>query len=162
MLELGIRREHFGDAAEVLLTFSARRLRRIDVRYRRPAPWKTVEEFSEQASKRLAVPADSWGAAASGAEKQSRALECRGFSVVVSIERAGPSTLSLVDTAAAASPSSPPAQTPAAKDTTPAATPARGRRGRRPPKTRGGGAPAPAKPSPAAGGEEKPFEKESH
>ncbi|HEX8353179.1 MAG TPA: hypothetical protein VF611_09785, partial [Pyrinomonadaceae bacterium] len=72
MLELGIRREHFADAAELVLTFLGGRLRRIDVRYRRPAYWKGVKEFSEHASKRLAVPADSWGEPSSDPEKQSR------------------------------------------------------------------------------------------
>src|SRR5829696_1641814 len=110
MLELGVRREHFGDAAEVLFTFLGGRLHRIDVRYRRPAPWKDVAQFSEHASKRLAVPADAWGAAASDAEKVSRVLDCRGFSVVVRIDRNGPSTLSIVDTAAAAGAT--PGQTP--------------------------------------------------
>ncbi|MCA1614835.1 MAG: hypothetical protein LC795_14060 [Acidobacteria bacterium] len=101
MLELGVRREHFADAAEMLLTFLDGRLHRIDVRYRRPVPWKNAAEFSEQASKRLAVPADAWGAVSSDADKFSRVLDCRGFSVVVRIDRAGPSTLSIVDTAAA-------------------------------------------------------------
>jgi hypothetical protein len=101
MLELGVRREHFADAAELLLTFLGGRLHRIDVRYRRPVPWKDAAEFSEQASKRLAVPADAWGAVSSDADKISRVLDCRGFSVVVRIDRAGPSTLSIVDTAAA-------------------------------------------------------------
>ena len=36
MLELGVRKEHFGDAGELLLTFNEGRLRRIDVRYRQP------------------------------------------------------------------------------------------------------------------------------
>ena len=35
------------------------------------------------------------------AGKHSRVLDCRGFSVVVRIDRGGPSTLSIVDTAAA-------------------------------------------------------------
>jgi hypothetical protein len=157
MLELGVRREQFADAGELLLTFLGGRLHRIDVRYRRPVPWKGVAEFSEHASKRLAVPADSWGEPASDHEKQSRVLDCRGFSVVVRIDREGPSTLSIVDTAATSATATPP-QTPGAKDaTTP--TPARGRRSRA--RRRGGAQPRPA-PTPAAGGEEKPFEKESH
>ena len=126
MLELAIRREHFADAGELLLTFLGGRLHRIDVRYRQPVPWKNVAEFSEHASKRLAVPAGSWGAPASDAEKQSRVLDCRGFSVVVRIDQDGRSTLSIVDTAVskegaggAAPASSPPA---------PAKRPARKRR----------------------------------
>jgi hypothetical protein len=101
MLELGVRREQFADAGELVLTFLEGRLHRIDVRYRRPVQWKGVEEFSAHASRRLAVPADSWGAPSSDEEKQSRVLDCRGFSVVVRIDKSGPSTLSIVDTAAA-------------------------------------------------------------
>ena len=100
-LELGVSKEQFGDVNELLLTFIAGTLHRIDVRYRQPVPWREVTEFAAQASKRLAVPADSWGEPASDAEKQSRVLDCRGFSVVVRIDRGGPSTLSIVDTAAA-------------------------------------------------------------
>jgi hypothetical protein len=100
-LELGLRKEQFGDVAELVLTFLGGTLHRIDVRYRQPVPWHEVTEFSAQASKRLAVPADSWGEPASDAEKKSRVLDCRGFSVVVRIDRQGPSTLSIVDTAAA-------------------------------------------------------------
>jgi hypothetical protein len=100
MLEMGIRREQFADAGELLLTFLGGRLHRIDVRYRRPAPWKDVAQFSEHASKRLAVPVDAWGAVSSDAEKQSRVLDCRGFSIVARIDRDGPSTLSIVDTTA--------------------------------------------------------------
>jgi len=100
-LELGVRKEQFGDVNELLLTFLNGTLHRIDVRYRQPVPWRQVREFSEQASKRLAVPADSWGEPLTDAEKQSRVLDCRGFSVVVRIDRGGPSTLSIVDTAAA-------------------------------------------------------------
>lgn len=101
-LELGVRRDQFGDVNELLLTFIGGTLHRIDVRYRQPVPWKAVTEFSEQASRRLAVPVDSWGEAAADAGKQSRVLDCRGFSVVVRIDREGPSTLSIVDTTAAA------------------------------------------------------------
>jgi hypothetical protein len=100
-LELGVRKEQFGDVNELLLTFLNGALHRIDVRYRQPVPWHEVTEFSAQASKRLAVPADSWGEPAADAEKHSRVLDCRGFSVVVRIDRGGPSTLSIVDTAAA-------------------------------------------------------------
>jgi hypothetical protein len=100
-LELGVRREQFGDVNELLLTFLGGTLHRIDVRYRQPVPWREVTEFSAQASKRLAVPADAWGAPTSDDGKQSRLLDCRGFSVVVRIDRGGPSTLSIVDTAAA-------------------------------------------------------------
>jgi hypothetical protein len=100
MLELGVRREEFRGAGELVLTFLEGRLHRIDVRYRQPVPWGGVTEFSEHASKRLAVPADSWGAPSADAEKQSRLLDCRGFSVVVRIDKGGPSTLSIVDTAA--------------------------------------------------------------
>ena len=99
-LELGVRKEQFGDVNELLLTFLGGALHRIDVRYRQPVPWKAVTEFSEQASKRLAVPGDSWGEPSADAEKQSRVLDCRGFSVVVRIDKEGPSTLSIVDTAA--------------------------------------------------------------
>lgn len=100
-LELGVRREQFGDVNELLLTFIGGTLQRIDVRYRQPVPWKAVTEFSEQASRRLAVPADSWAEPSADAGKQARVLDCRGFSVVVRIDRNGPSTLSIVDTAAA-------------------------------------------------------------
>jgi hypothetical protein len=100
-LELSLRKEQFGDVNELRLTFLGGTLQRIDVRYRQPVPWRQVTEFSAQASKRLAVPADSWGVTTSDAEKQSRVLDCRGFSVVVRIDREGPSTLSIVDTAAA-------------------------------------------------------------
>ena len=100
-LELGVRREQFGDVNELLLTFIAGTLHRIDVRYRPPVPWREVTEFSAEASKRLAVPSDSWGETSKDAEKYSRVLDCRGFSVVVRMDRNGPSTLSIVDTAAA-------------------------------------------------------------
>src|SRR5215208_4476115 len=71
-LELGVRKEQFGDVNELLLTFLGGTLHRIDVRYRQPVPWHEVTEFSAQASKRLAVPSDSWGEPATDAEKQSR------------------------------------------------------------------------------------------
>lgn len=100
-LELGVRKEQFGDVNELLLTFVNGTLHRIDVRYRQPVPWREVTEFSAQASKRLAVPPDLWSVPSSDAEKHSRVLDCRGFSVVVRIDRGGPSTLSIVDTAAA-------------------------------------------------------------
>ncbi|MFL6336731.1 MAG: hypothetical protein ACJ754_25810 [Pyrinomonadaceae bacterium] len=100
-LELSLRKEQFGDVNELRLTFLGGTLQRIDVRYRQPVPWHEVTTFSAQASKQLAVPADSWGEPSSDAEKQSRVLDCRGFSVVVRIDRGGPSTLSIVDTAAA-------------------------------------------------------------
>jgi hypothetical protein len=100
-LELGVRKEQFGDVNELLLTFLGGALHRIDVRYRQPVPWREVNEFSAQASRLLAVPADSWGEASADAEKQSRVLDCRGFSVVVRIDKGGPSTLSIVDTATA-------------------------------------------------------------
>ena len=100
MLELNVRKEQFGDAGELALTFIAGRLHRIDVRYRQPVPWGGVGDFSEHASKRLAVPADAWGAPVADADKQSRVLDCRGFSVVLRIDKDGPSTLSIVDTAA--------------------------------------------------------------
>lgn len=99
-LELSIRREQFKDVAELLLTFLGGALQRIDVRYRQPVPWREVTAFSAEASRRLAVPADAWGEPASGEEKQSRLLDCRGFSVAVRIDKGGPSTLSIVDTAA--------------------------------------------------------------
>jgi hypothetical protein len=99
-LELSVRKAQFGDVSELLLTFLGGTLHRIDVRYRQPVRWREVTEFSAEASKRLAVPADSWGEPASDAEKHSRVLDCRGFSVVVRIDREGPSTLSIVDTAA--------------------------------------------------------------
>jgi hypothetical protein len=100
-LELGVSKEQFGDVNELLLTFLGGTLQRIDVRYRQPVPWHQVTEFSEQVSKRLAIPAGAWGAPSKDAEKQSRVLDCRGFSVVVRIDKGGPSTLSIVDTAAA-------------------------------------------------------------
>jgi hypothetical protein len=99
-LELGVRKEQFGDVNELLLTFLNGMLHRIDVRYRQPVPWHEVTEFSAQVSKRLVVPAESWDEPLNDAEKQSRVLDCRGFSVVVRIDKAGPSTLSIVDTAA--------------------------------------------------------------
>jgi hypothetical protein len=99
MLELGVRKEQFRDVSELMLTFIEGTLHRIDVRYRQPVPWREVTEFSTEASKRLAVPNDSWGGPSADAEKQSRVLDCRGFSVVVRIDKAGPSTLSIVDTA---------------------------------------------------------------
>lgn len=100
-LELSIRREQFKDVNELLLTFLDGALHRIDVRYRQPVAWRGAAEFSLEASRRLAVPTDAWGEPASDAEKQSRLLDCRGFSVVVRVDREGPSTLSIVDTAAA-------------------------------------------------------------
>lgn len=109
-LELGVRKEHFGDVNELLLTFVGGALRRIDVRYRQPVPWREVTEFSAQASRRLAVPADAWGEPASDAEKLARALDCRGFSVVVRIDKGGPSTLSIVDTAGQEPGAAPPAK----------------------------------------------------
>ena len=100
-LELGVRKEQFGDVNELLLTFLGGALHRIDVRYRQPVPWREVREFSAQASRRLAVPGDSWGEPSVDAGKQSRVLDCRGFSVVVRMDEGGPSTLSIVDKAAA-------------------------------------------------------------
>lgn len=155
MLELGLRRQQFADAGELVLTFLGGRLHRVDVRYRRPVPWKDVTEFSAEASKRLAVPMDSWSAVSSDAEKFSRVLDCRGFSVVVRIDRDGPSTLSIVDTASSSASS--PTQTPGAKESSPAKSPARGRKSRA--KGRGGAAARPS-PTPASSTkEEKPFEK---
>lgn len=127
-LELSIRREHFGDVAELLLTFIGGALHRIDVRYRQPVPWREVAAFSAEASRRLAVPADAWGEPAADEEKQARLLDCRGFSVVVRIDKAGPSTLSIVDTAAAKQDTG--ATAPAKAEPTP--------RQRRPRKGRGG------------------------
>ena len=126
MLELNIRREQFADAAELQLTFLGGRLHRIDVRYRSPVPWKNVAEFAAQASKRLAVPADAWGPPAADAEKESRVLDCRGFSVVARIDRGGQSTLSIVDTASANTEAggAPPAKP---EPATPKARPRRGR-----------------------------------
>jgi len=103
-LELSIRKEQFGDVNELLLTFIGGTLQRIDVRYRQPVPWREVKEFSAQASKRLAVPPEAWGEPSSDEQKRSRVLDCRGFSVVVRIDRGGPSTLSIVDTGAAEEP----------------------------------------------------------
>ena len=100
-LELGVRKEQFADVNELLLTFIGGTLQRIDVRYRQPVPWHQVTEFSAEASRRLAVPPDVWGEPASDAEKLSRVLDCRGFSVVVRIDRGGPCTLSIVDSGAA-------------------------------------------------------------
>ena len=135
-LELGVRKEQFGDVNELLLTFINGTLHRIDVRYRQPAQWRNVKEFSAQASERLAVPAESWGETLADAEKHSRLLDCRGFSVVVRIDRGGPSTLSIVDTAAAR------------RDSGAAATPAKagppGKPKRTPRKKQCGKCPAPA------------------
>ena len=114
-LELGVRKEQFGDVNELRLTFLGGTLHRIDVRYRQPVPWREVLEFSEHASRRLAVPADSWGAPSKDAEKYSRVLDCRGFSVVVRMDRNGPSTLSIVDTAAAKQEAAPAKAEPPAK-----------------------------------------------
>jgi hypothetical protein len=99
MLELGVRREEFQGVAELVLTFLGGTLHRIDVRFRQPVPWKAITEFSEHASKRLAVPANSWDSPATDAEKQSQVLSCRGFAVVVRMDKGGPNTLSIVDTA---------------------------------------------------------------
>lgn len=99
MLELGVRKEAFKGVDELMLSFLDGAVRRIDVRFRRPEPWNDIAEFTEHASKRLAVPADSWDAPALGAAKQSRVLNCRGFAVVVRIDKGGPSILSIVDTA---------------------------------------------------------------
>lgn len=98
MLELGVRREEFRGVQEFVLTFVGGAVRRIDVRFRQPAPWSAVDEFSAQASKRLALPADSWVTPASDAAKHSRVLDCAGFSVEVRFEKGGPNTLSIVDT----------------------------------------------------------------
>ena len=147
MLELGVRRDQFADAGELVLTFLGGRLHRIDVRYRRSAPWTNIAEFSGYASKRLAVPTDAWGTVASDALKQSRVLDCRGFSVVVRIDREGPSTLSIVDTAAAQ-------QTPT-PSTGASASPAPAKR-RSPRKGRGGTTLRPPTPP---GAKEKPLEK---
>lgn len=149
MLELGVRREQFADAAELLLTFLGGHLHRIDVRYRRPEPWKNVAEFSGYASRRLAVPTDAWGAVASDSGKQSRVLDCRGFSVVVRMDRAGPSTLSIVDTLAAGGDSG------GANASAPATAPAPAKR--HPRKGRGGTTLRPPTPP---GAKEKPLEKE--
>jgi len=154
MLELGVRREQFADAGELLLTFLGGRLHRIDVRYRRPVPWNDVAQFSEHASKRLAVPADSWGAPSSDPEKHSRVLDCRGFSVVVRIDRGGPSTLSIVDTVAASAKE----ETEVAAPASPPPTPSK----RRPRKKQCGKCPPP---SPAPGQPKKGgavVEKQSH
>ena len=126
-LELGVRREQFGDVNELQLTFIGGTLQRIDVRYRQPVPWHQVTEFSVEASRRLAVPTDAWGEPASDAEKLSRVLDCHGFSVVVRIDRNGPSTLSIVDTAAAKQDSAGPA--PAQAEPAPAKPKPRKRRG---------------------------------
>lgn len=115
MLELGVRKEEFKGVEELVLTFIGGTLQRIDVRFHQPVQWSAINEFSEHASKRLAVPSDAWGAPSSDAAKQSRVLDCRGFSVVVRMDKGGPSTLSIVDTGAvkADSPSLAPAPTPA-------------------------------------------------
>ena len=88
-LELSIRKEQFGDVNELLLTFLGGTLQRIDVRYRQPVRWREVTDFSAEASKRLAVPTDAWGTPATDADKQSRVLDCRGFSIVVRSLRTG-------------------------------------------------------------------------
>jgi hypothetical protein len=99
MLELGIRREEFKGVDELMLTFLGGALHRLDVRFRQPVMWKAITEFSEHASKRLAVPAGSWDAPVIDDAKQSRVLACRGFAVVVRMDKGGPSTLSIVDMA---------------------------------------------------------------
>ena len=151
MLELGVKREEFRGAAELLLTFLEGRLRRIDVRYRQPVPWAGLAEFSAHTSKRLAVPADAWGAPSSDAERQSRPLDCRCFSVVVSIDRNGASTLSIVDTAAGPKEDAAGAQ--------PADAPAKMPLKTRPRKRGQGG--ASGRPARGADGKEKRVEKES-
>ena len=144
-LELGVRKEQFGDVNELLLTFIGGALHRIDVRYRQPVQWRNLTEFSTLASNRLAVPEASWGEPLADAEKHSRLLDCRGFSVVVRIDRGGPSTLSIVDTTAAK-------QDAAQEDSAAAAPPAKaeppGKPKRSPRKKQCGKCPSPA---PAAG-----------
>lgn len=98
MLDLYIRKDSFKGVDELRLTFIGGRLHRIDVRFRRPPEWEGIGEFSEQMSKRLAVPADAWGPPFRDAVKHSRLMECRGFALVVRIEHDGPSLLSIVDT----------------------------------------------------------------
>lgn len=130
MLELSIRKEEFRGVGELVLTFEGGNLRRMDVRFRQPTPWKAIAAFSEHTSRRLALPADSWGEPASDGSKQARALVCRGFGVVVSMEEDGKSTLSIVDTAAAtaaAEPAPPPRRTPARRGGT---GPKRGAKGK--------------------------------
>jgi hypothetical protein len=100
MLELGVRKEEFKGVEELVLTFIGGTLQRIDVRFHQPVPWSAINDFSEHASKRLAVPADAWDAPSADSSKQSRVLDCRGFSVVVRMDKGGPSTLSIVDTGA--------------------------------------------------------------
>lgn len=120
MLELNVRKEEFEGVEGLGLTFIGGTLQRIDVRFREPAPWDSVSDFSERASKRLALPFDSWGRASSDREKQSRVLDCQGFSVVLRIDKGGASTLSIVDTSAGgdatpARPDPPPAKRPPGK-----------------------------------------------
>ena len=71
-LELGVRKEQFGDVNELLLTFLGGALHRIDVRYRQPVPWRQVIEFSAEASKRLAVPASDAASPQASAGTASR------------------------------------------------------------------------------------------
>jgi hypothetical protein len=121
MFELNIRKEEFEGVEELALTLIGGTLQRIDVVFRQPTLWKSsVADFSEQASRRLALPLDSWGRPASDKEKWSRVLDCQGFSVVLRIDKGGASTLSIVDT-------SPAGDEPPAKTVTPAKPPARKR-----------------------------------
>jgi hypothetical protein len=123
MLDLGVRKEEFEGVEELALTFIGGTLHRSDVVFRQPTPWKSsVTSFSEQVSRQLVLPLDSWGRPASDAEKQSRVLDCQGFSVVLRIDRGGASTLSIVDTTADGADRKP----------EPSATPAK-----RPPRKRG-------------------------
>lgn len=114
MLELGVRKEEFSGVTELVLTFIGGTLQRMDMRFRQPTPWRAVEGFTEYASKQLALPHDSWGPTASDETKQSRVLDCRGFSVVARVDRGGQSTLSIVDTTAAPSKAEAHAATPPA------------------------------------------------
>ncbi len=98
MLDLNIRAEAFKGVDELSLTLVGGRLHGIGVAFRAPTLWKDLNEFSEHASKRLALPHDSWGPPVGDASKQARIMDCRGFSVVVRVEAGGASSLSIVDT----------------------------------------------------------------
>jgi hypothetical protein len=98
MLDFNIRAEAFKGVEELTLTLIGGKVQRIGVAFRAPTPWKNVAELAEHASKRLALPADTWGPPVADAAKQARVMDCRGFSVVVRVDREGASSLSIVDT----------------------------------------------------------------
>ncbi len=97
MLELNIRKEQFKGVGELSLGFAEGKLRRIGVHYNAPAPWESLTEFSEQVSKRLVLP-PAWSAPRKEGARESRVLECRGFLVVLRIDKGEAGYLGIVDT----------------------------------------------------------------